>query len=156
ATVVVVNENTGDQRSTKTDGAGGFTFVSMLPGSYTVRIEASGFRTLEKKNNVLTANERLTVGELQLTLGAVTESVSVIAGGERVQTASSESSALLSTHQIETIAQKGRVLYNYLLLIPGVSTNGGGADASSGFLTLPNAGGLPNTMMTMSIDGMQG
>ena len=32
----------------------------------------------------------------------------------------------------------------------------GGADASSGFLTLPNAGGLPNTMMTMSVDGMQG
>ena len=54
------------------------------------------------------------------------------------------------------LRRKGRVLYNYLLLVPGVSTNGGGADAASGFLTLPHAGGLPNTMMTMSVDGMQG
>ena len=157
ANVVVTNANTGDQRSSTTDGSGGFSFVSMLPGTYNIKVEANGFRTLEKKNNRLTANERLSVGELQLTIGALSESVSVSAvAGERVQTASSESSALLTSRQIETIAQKGRVLSNYLLLVPGVSTNGGGADAASGFITLPNAGGLPNTMMTMSIDGMQG
>src|SRR3954471_8011735 len=80
----------------------------------------------------------------------------VLAEGQRVQVASSESSSLLSSEQIDTIAQKGRVLSNYLLLLPGVSTTGGGADAASGFITLPNAGGLPNTMMTMSVDGMQG
>src|SRR5438046_2534255 len=145
ASVVVTNESTGDQRSTTTDATGGFNFPSLLPGSYTVKVEATGFRSLEKKNNVLTANERLSVGDLQLTLGSVTESVSVTAGGDRVQTASSESSALLSSRQIENIAQKGRVLYNYLLLVPGVSTNAGGADGASGFLTLPHAGGLPNT-----------
>ena len=143
AVVVVINESTGDQRSSVTDATGGFVFPSLLPGSYTVKVEAPGFRAFEKKNNILTANERLSVGDLQLTLGSVTESVSVTAANERVQTASSESSALLSSRQIDTIAQKGRVLYNYLLLIPGVSTNGGGADASSGFLTLPNAGGFP-------------
>src|SRR5437879_4606563 len=111
ATVVVTNESTGDQRSTTTDAAGSFIFPSLLPGSYTVKVEAAGFRTLEKKNNVLTANERVSVGDLQLTLGSLAESVSVSAEGERVQTASSESSALLSTRQIDQIAQKGRVLY---------------------------------------------
>ena len=156
AVVAVINESTGDQRSLTTDATGGFTFPSLLPGSYTVKVTATGFRAFEKKNNVLTANERLSVGDLQLTLGSVTESVSVSAGSDRVQTASSESSAVLDSRQVDTIAQKGRVLYNYLLLLPGVSTNAGGADASSGFLTLPNAGGLPNTMMTMSVDGMQG
>src|SRR5260370_14142569 len=54
------------------------------------------------------------------------------------------------------MGEKGRVLENCLMVVAGVSTNAGGADASSGFLTLPNAGGLPNTMMTMSVDGMQG
>src|SRR5207302_11486739 len=126
---------------------------SLLPGSYTIKVEATGFRTLEKKNNRLTANERVSVGELQLTLGSMSDSISVTAAGERVQTASSESSALLTNEQIDTSAQKGRVLSNYLLLLPGVSTTGGGADAASGFITLPNAGGLPNTMMTMSVDG---
>src|SRR5262245_59380574 len=112
AVVAVINESTGDQRSLTTDTMGGFTFPSLLPGSYTVKVTATGFRALERKNNVLTANERLSVGDLQLTLGSVTESISVTAGSDRVQTASSESSAVLNSRQVETIAQKGRVLYN--------------------------------------------
>src|ERR1044072_2058506 len=57
AVVVVTNESTGDQRSTITDATGGFTFASLLPGSYTVKVEATGFRAFVQKNNVLTANE---------------------------------------------------------------------------------------------------
>src|SRR5262249_13056709 len=67
AVVVVTNENTGDRRASTTDATGGFGFPSLLPGSYTVTVTAQGFRALEKKNNVLTANERLSVGDLQLT-----------------------------------------------------------------------------------------
>src|SRR5215813_7024996 len=77
AVVVVINESTGDQRSSTTDPTGGFGFPSLLPGSYTVKVTAQGFRALEKKSNILSANERLSVGDLQLTLGSVTESVSV-------------------------------------------------------------------------------
>jgi hypothetical protein len=156
ANVFAISESTGDQRTAVTDPTGSFSFPSLLPGIYTVKVEAQGFRTLEKKNNKLTANERVSVGNMQMSIGSVSESISVAAEGERVQIASSESSSLLTSRQIDTIAQKGRVLYNYLLLVPGVSTNAGGADAASGFLTLPHAGGLPNTMMTMSVDGMQG
>src|SRR5262245_55170565 len=119
AVVVVINESTSDQRSSTTDPTGSFGFPSLLPGSYTVKVTAQGFRALEKKNNILSANERLSVGDLQLTLGSVTESVSVTAGSDRVQTASSESSEVLNSRQVDTIAQKGRVLYNYLLLLPG-------------------------------------
>src|SRR5437867_10155960 len=53
AVVVVTNESTRDQRSSTTDATGGFNFPSLLPGSYTVKVEATGFRSLEKKNNVL-------------------------------------------------------------------------------------------------------
>ena len=156
AAVTLINEGTGDQRTGKTDATGGFSFPSVLPGTYAVTVENAGFQKYEKKNNLVSANQRVSVGTIQLTIGSVTQSVSVTAEGANVQTASSENSSSLNTRQIETVAQKGRVLYNYLLLVPGVSTAGGGADAASGFLTLPNAGGLPNTMMTMSVDGMQG
>src|SRR2546425_12104347 len=59
AVVVVTNESTGDQRSSTTDATGGFNFPSLLPGSYTVKVTAAGFRTFEKRNNDLTANERM-------------------------------------------------------------------------------------------------
>ena len=156
AAVTLMNEGTGEQRTATTDTTGGFSFPSLLPGSYTVKVEAQGFQRYERKNNVLAANERVSTGTLQLAIGSLSESVTVSAAGERVQVASSESSSLLSSRQIDSIAQRGRVLANYLLLVPGVSTNGGGADAASGFITQPNAGGLPNTLMTMSVDGMQG
>src|SRR6266853_5764021 len=55
AAVVVTNESTGDQRSSTTDATGGFNFPSLLPGGYTVKVTAQGFRTFEKRNNVLTA-----------------------------------------------------------------------------------------------------
>ena len=73
ANVTVINESTGDQRSATTDTVGSFAFPSLLPGGYTVKVEAQGFRTLEKKNNVLTANERVSVGTLQMSIGSVSE-----------------------------------------------------------------------------------
>ncbi len=156
AKVTVVNERTGESRNVATDNTGGFSFPSLQPGGFTVRIESSGFQKYESKSNVLSSSERLTLGTIQLTIGAVSDTVSVVAEGTRVQTASSEGSALLTTAQIDSIAQKGRVLTNYLLLLPGVATNGGTSDAASGFVTVPNANGLSNQMMTISVDGLQG
>src|SRR3954454_2317750 len=51
ASVIVTNENTGDQRTATTDQTGNFSFASLLPGSYAIKVEATGFKTLESKNN---------------------------------------------------------------------------------------------------------
>lgn len=156
AKVTLVNEGTVDVRSASSDTSGGFVFPSLQPGAYTVRVESAGFQKFEKKGNILSSSERLSLGNLTMTIGSVTDTISVTAEGARVQTASSEGSSLLTTRQLETIAQKGRVLTNYLLLLPGVSTSGGTLDAASGFITIPNANGLSNQMMTISVDGLQG
>lgn len=157
AKVDLVNEGTGvTERSLTTDANGSFVASALFPGVYTIRVEAAGFQRLERKTNNLVSGDRLAVPDLQLTVGSVTETVSVVAQGAQVQTASSESSALLTAKQIDTIAQKGRVITNYLLLLPGVSTNGGTFDAASSFMNVPNANGLSNQMTAISIDGFQG
>jgi len=156
AKVILTHQGTGDQRNATTDTGGSFTFPSLLPGAYKVRIEAQGFRPFEKIDNALSANDRLSLGNIALTVGTVGETITVTAQGAAVQTASSEGSAVLTSTQLDTIAQKGRVLTNYLLLLPGVATNTGTLDAASGFITIPNANGLSNQTMTISIDGLQG
>ncbi len=156
ATVTIINEATGAQRNTAVDSAGDFNFPSVVPGSYTVRVESSGFQKFERKANVLSASERLTLGKLQLTVGSLAETISVTAQGAQVQSASSESSSLLTSNQIDKIALKGRVLMNYLLLVPGVYTAGGTQDAASGLQGVPNANGLSGSLLTMTTDGMQG
>jgi len=90
AAVTLVNESTGDQRVSATDVTGGFVFPSLLPGLYTVRTESPGFQRYQRTGNTLTANERLSLGNLQLTIGSVSEQVTVSAQGATVQTASAE------------------------------------------------------------------
>jgi len=157
AKVELFNEDTGTIDRTITTGEnGGFLFASVSPGKYTVRVEAGGFQRFERKENNLVSGDRLSLGDIQLSVGALTETISVVAQGAQVQTASSESSTLITAQQLDTIGQKGRTITNYLLLLPGFNTNLGTLDAASSFITVPNANGLSNLMTAISIDGFQG
>ncbi len=44
ATVTITNQNTGLQRIAKTDRDGRFNFPQLPPGTYSVKVEAEGFR----------------------------------------------------------------------------------------------------------------
>src|SRR5262249_14329945 len=65
-TVRLVNEQTGFSRTVATNEEGRFNFAAVQPGAYTLRVEHPGFQTLEKKDVVLSANEVLALGNLQL------------------------------------------------------------------------------------------
>jgi Carboxypeptidase regulatory-like domain len=49
AKVTAVNQETGLQRSVTTGGDGMFLVVGLPPGSYEIRAEAKGFRTLAQE-----------------------------------------------------------------------------------------------------------
>src|SRR5262249_20911367 len=93
ATVTVINEGTGDARVVVTDTRGAFQAANLQPASYTVRVEMQGFRTIERKANVLTAAERLSLGTLALEVGALGETIVVEAAGTHVNTGESQHSA---------------------------------------------------------------
>jgi len=92
-------ERTGQSRAGVTDAKGDFQFTSLLPDRYTVRVEMSSFRTVERKGNVLTSAERLSVGTLKLTIG-LGESLVVEAVGAQVNTSDSQHSGLIAAKQI--------------------------------------------------------
>ena len=122
AEVSLANESTKDTRLVQTDSNGGFNFPAVQPGTYTVRVEITGFRSFERNGNVLTASDRLSVGSLELTIGAVGDAVTVTAQGAAVQSASSERSALVTAKQVETIGVRGRDVVSLLRLLPGSPT----------------------------------
>jgi hypothetical protein len=155
ADVTLINEGTRDTRFMTADSAGNFVFPGLLPGAYTVKVEATGFQTLQKTGNQLTPNQRLALGNLQLAIGALAETVNVSAVGASVQTASAEGSALLTTHQMDTLAQKGRDVVGMLNLLPGVETRDpveavGGNYSNVG---TPRIGGLQSSTNTITVDG---
>ena len=69
ATVTLTNEATRDARTAVTDDRGSFAFRALEPATYTVRVELTGFRTLERRNNVLNASGLLDLGTLKLDVG---------------------------------------------------------------------------------------
>ncbi len=157
AAVTLLSDVTADSRSIKTNESGDFVFNAVLPGSYRLRVEREGFKTVERPGLVLTATQRLAVGSLQLPVGAITDRVTVEATGASVQTASSGNSAELSGKQLNLLVTRGRDVISLLRVLPGVA---GGTDENALGGTFgtntPNIGGQRIGMNTMSADGQSG
>src|SRR5262245_41487935 len=66
ADVTITNENTGEVRHGVSNEVGDYTFQGLQPGPYTIRAELAGFKPYEIKNNIVLANNRLSVRPLRL------------------------------------------------------------------------------------------
>jgi hypothetical protein len=157
AAVTIVNEQTTDARSTTSDTAGAFQFQLVPPGVYTVKVELQGFRTFERRGNVLNAASMLTLGHLPLAVGALTEVVTVQATGARAETTNGDHSALLTSTQISQIQTRGRDVTTLLRLLPGVRYEDNVEAMGEDFGTLiPQIGGQRRQWNTVSVDGLLG
>jgi carboxypeptidase family protein/TonB-dependent receptor-like protein len=152
AEVTLIHEEIGERRQITSSETGDFVFTAIQPGRYMVAVQAAGMKRLEKKNLNLTAAERLSVGELTLEVGTVSESVTVTAQGTPVQTTSQERSAVLTKTQIETLMTRSRDFIALLRVLPGVVY--GAENDVLGPSTGPTVNGLRNTFNTYSIDGL--
>jgi hypothetical protein len=72
------------ETTTGTDGA--FTLRPLQPGRYTVKIEAGGFKALERTDLVLDQNQVMALGSVTVQVGQTTESVTIEAQVPQVET----------------------------------------------------------------------
>ncbi len=133
AQLVLTEKTTGQVRTTQSNERGLFRFLELVPGQYSLRVSADGFKALELNEITLAASETRDLGSLILQLGAVSEQVSVTADSTPVQTASSERSATINSLQLGEVALKGRDVFGYMDLIPGVVDTTASRDLSSAF-----------------------
>src|SRR5215469_7984681 len=133
AQLTLTERATGEVRNSQSNDRGLFRFLDLTPGQYSLHVDANGFKAYELKEIILAASENRDLGTLALQIGALTESVSVTAEATPVQTASSERSATIDTVQLGEVALKGRDLYGYMNLIPGVVDTTASRDLSSAF-----------------------
>src|SRR5437879_8039138 len=101
ATVKVTSELNGESHTTVTNESGDFFFGAIVPGAYTVRVEAPGFRPREQKGNMVLPSARLALGKLELQVGSVTESVLVMAQTATVATTTSAQQATIDSRSEE-------------------------------------------------------
>src|ERR1017187_390598 len=66
ATATIMDPAEGVTHTTKTGGDGGFIFLEIPPGTYTLSVESSGFKTLDKTNVVVPVSTKINVGNVVL------------------------------------------------------------------------------------------
>src|SRR5262249_13256570 len=155
ATVTLINAKTGDTRTVTTNESGGFSVPALQPDVYTIKVEHRGFRSLERRNTVLSANELLALGRITLEVGQVTEVVTTVAEGATIERESSDLTGRLTADQIQLISTKGRDITSLLRLVPGVSYIDDVESVGSGFGTdLPNVSGQRGRSTVSRVNGL--
>src|SRR5574340_511187 len=104
AECTLTNEATGATLKTTSGPDGAFTYPTVQAGTYTLAVQARGFKALETKNIVVTASENRVLGRITMQLGQLQETITVAAETASLQLASSEKSGVITSDQIQNIA----------------------------------------------------
>jgi hypothetical protein len=123
ATVVVTDNQTKQSHNTTSNDQGAFIFAQLAVGSYTAVVSAPGFKTF-------TANEiKIDVGKeyalnSTLDVGNISETVTVTAGVDVVNSTNAELSSTVTETQLLGLPINGRDPSSLIQLQPGVSQGG--------------------------------
>ena len=125
ATVSVVDTERGVTRTLTTDDAGEYNAPNLTPGSYLVRVEASGFKKIERTGIVLEVGKEVRV-DLTVQPGEQAQTVTVTESVPLVETSNATLGGTLDNSDIVDMPLNGRNYQNLLALRPGVMIQPGG------------------------------
>ena len=131
AQINLVNNATGVIKTTATDSAGNYRFVSLAPGNYKISVMASGFSNAEATVTLLT--EQNVNLPISLKVGTAKETVVVSTEAPIVDTADSRIELTLENKGVAQLPIIGRNLVTLVTMAPGVSglgTSTSGSPAS--------------------------
>jgi Carboxypeptidase regulatory-like domain/TonB-dependent Receptor Plug Domain len=132
ATVQVLNQDTLVKREVTTDAGGQYVAPFLPAGRYQVVVQAEGFGTSASETLSLAAGQTL-VFNVQLTLPQAKSSLTVNGGGPgQVETSNAEVSGTLSEPEIKGFGLNGRIAYQLIALVPGVSNQTGQDEGKTG------------------------
>jgi hypothetical protein len=151
----VKNPATGILRTAPVSADGGFVVPGLFPGTYTITVEAAGFKKLEKTDINLSAADRLNAGEFVLTVGATADQVTVTAEAAelQLQSNSGERSDLITGKQLNSLALNGRNILDFVKVIPGVVSSLSGETAGLCCTDQFNINGTRANQHEYTIDG---
>src|ERR1700674_2713981 len=127
ATVTVLDVQRGIPRTLITDQSGEYVAPSLLPGTYTVRVEFKGFKTVERQKIVLEVNQDIRV-DLSLEPGEQTQTITVTEQLPLIETTNATLGGTLSNETINDLPMNGRNYINLLTLRPGMTVYAGGGN----------------------------
>jgi hypothetical protein len=155
ASVTITNPANGITRQVTSGSGGNFVAPNLYPGTYSITVEAKGFKKLEKTGIVLSAADNLSAGDFVLVVGTSSDQVTVTAdaGQIQLQSNSGERSDLITSKQLNDVAMNGRNVLDYMKLIPGVIGTNSFQVSGTGGIDSFNVNGTRANEHEFTIDG---
>lgn len=134
AHVTVTNTSTGVKSRAVTSSAGTFVIVGLIPGNYSVAVEAAGFKTTQ--TNLTVEIAKMSTASIKMVPGTTTTTVQVKASALTLQTTSPVIGTTLEPELVKTapieINSLARQIDSFMYLAPGVQGNSGSHNINGG------------------------
>src|SRR6185369_9206743 len=147
-----------EERKATSNDEGAFVFSALSPGEYTLKVEAQGFKTLSQQRIALETSSTRSL-DIVTEIGAHTETVTVSAGLDQLQTETGAKENTISSAQIDNLSIISRSSLELLRILPGVVAPDGTSLEQVGFGSGANANnayhvnGLRGEQNNVQIDG---
>jgi hypothetical protein len=119
AEVSVTRIETGSVITTKTNGAGIYSFTSLMPGHYHLVVRKPGFKEIAIKDIELYVQAKMEQN-FSLEIGSISETVAVTASAPLMNTTDATVSTVIDRQFAENLPMNGRSFQTLIQLTPGV------------------------------------
>ncbi len=143
--VVTVKSVSSQEFTAVTNGEGVFIIPALADGVYSATIVANGFKTAAVTDIKINVGTPSSI-KVALEIGAESQTVTIVGGGELVQTQSATVGTSITGRQITELPYASRNALDLLLFLPGTSTAGRPRQST--------VNGLPKSMLNITMDGI--
>jgi len=129
AKVTVTSQSKNTSVETTTNDSGNYSVTHLIPDTYAIRIEGSGFKTLQFKDIVVNADTGIDVNA-QFQVGSASEQVEVTAEAPQLKTDRSDVAIEFNEKYVDDLPILNRNFTSFELLSPGTQKLGWGHAAT--------------------------
>ena len=150
--VTLSNVATGAEVTSEANASGFFRFVNVQPGNYTLVAEQTGFKAAALPIFNVGVNQTVTQN-IALEVGAVTETIEVVAQAEQLSQSTSELGTVIGVKVVQDLPLNGRNYTQLLTLTPGATPISTAQSSGIGSHDLANVGVPGASFSNPSIHG---
>jgi Carboxypeptidase regulatory-like domain len=151
ATVTISRGSTGEVLKTTASAHGLYRFEQLTPGTWTIKVNATGFGDQAKVAELLVSNPATV--DFRMTLETVSQTVDVTAQTVALNTADATLGSAVNNATIQALPMEDRNVPDLLSLQPGVLYLGHNVDADSDSRT-GSVNGVRSDQGNVTLDGM--
>jgi hypothetical protein len=123
AAITIINTATNVSTATTTNGEGDYTALYLIPGSYSVIVEATGFKKSTRQKIEIRVGDKLQI-DLQLEVGSVSDTVNVTTEAPLLDTNTGSAGQVIDRRRISELPLSDGNPFVLTRLAPGIAYTG--------------------------------